>query len=299
MSQASSNPRQSPDLRVRGLLSTHLAVLLFGVAGLFGKLLALTPALIVLGRTFFAALTILMLVLIWRSRFTAVRAVDAPRFALLGALLAVHWVTFFHSIQVSTVAIGLLTYSTFPIFVTFLEPVFFGGRPRTRDVLISFVVVLGLALVIPEFDLSNRLTEGAFWGVISGLSFALLTVLNRRFVARHSSLTIAGFQNGFAFLWLLPFAGASATRVTAAELGLLLILGVVFTALAHTLFIAGLKGITARLASLISSLESVYGIVLALLLLSEVPSMRELAGGTIIIGSIVYATRASRTESSA
>ena len=44
---------------------------------------------------------------------------------LSGVILAIHWLTFFHAIQVSTVAIGLIGFATFPIFVTFLEPIMY------------------------------------------------------------------------------------------------------------------------------------------------------------------------------
>jgi drug/metabolite transporter (DMT)-like permease len=283
--------------RLRSLLATHLAVALFGMAGLFGKLLALSPLLIVLGRTFFAALVLIILMALLRMRRARTRlptARELPAFALLGALLAIHWTTFFHSIQLSTVAIGLLTYSSFPIFVTFLEPLVFGGRVYRQDLSVSLVVFTGLALVIPEFDLANRSTVGALWGVLSGFTFALLSVLNRKLVVSHAPLTIACLQNGFAFASLLPFGLSATVALTMPDLGLLAVLGVVFTALAHTLFITGLRGITAQLASVISSLEPIYGILLAVLLLHEMPSARQVVGGAVIIGTIIYATRRSR-----
>ena len=68
-------------------------------------------------------------------------------------------------------------------------------------------------------------------------------------------------------------------------------LGVVFTALAHALFIRGMMAVKAQLASIIASLEPVYGILIALVVLSEVPSAREILGGVVIISAIVYATK--------
>ena len=46
-----------------------------------------------------------------------------------GVLLSFHWFAFFHSIQLSTVAVGVIGFSTYPVFVTFLEPLFVQGNP--------------------------------------------------------------------------------------------------------------------------------------------------------------------------
>jgi len=74
----------------------------------------------------------------------------------------------------------------------------------------------------------------------------------------------------------------------------------VFTALAHTLFISGLKGVKAQTASLIASLEPVYGILFAALLLREIPSPRTLLGGAIILGVVAYSSlRSSRGSKAA
>ncbi|MEQ9570407.1 MAG: EamA family transporter, partial [Longimicrobiales bacterium] len=113
------------------LLSVHLAVLLFGAAGLFGKLLALPPTVIVLGRVVFASAALGAVLAARGRRGTDRRAGGGGPvwgLAALGLLLAVHWVTFFHAIQVSSVAVGLLTFATFPVFAALLEPLLPGER---------------------------------------------------------------------------------------------------------------------------------------------------------------------------
>jgi drug/metabolite transporter (DMT)-like permease len=279
--------------RFNGLIEIHFAVLLFGVAGLFGKFLDLSPSLIVFGRTLFASIALVFLLSFLRIGIQISDRKDFLGFVLMGAVLAIHWVTFFHSIQVSTVAIGLLSFSSFPIFVTFLEPVFFDENLRISSIVASILVFLGLILIIPEFDFSNNVTVGVLWGTLSGATFALLSILNRKFVSSYPTLTVALYQNAIACLILLPFVGKSALSVTLSELGLLVLLGVVFTAIAHTLFISGLLVVKAQLASIIACLEPVYGILLAMAIFHEVPYMREILGVIVIIGAIVYATSRS------
>ena len=73
------------------------------------------------------------------------------------------------------------------------------------------------------------------------------------------------------------------------DTGLLIVFGTLTTAFAHTLFISCLKYIPARLAGVCSSMETVYAIVFALILLGEVPTVREIIGAVIILGAVIYA----------
>ena len=282
--------------KTAGLLQIHLAVLLFGLAGLFGKFLSLSPFVIVLGRTFFASLT-LGLALFLTGRSSRVRSgTDLVVFLLLGGVLALHWTTFFHSIQVSTVAVGLVTFSTFPIFVTFMEPYFFKESLRGFDIFTAALVFFGVLLVIPAFDFGHRVTQGAFWGILSGLTFAILSLINRRYVKTYSSLVVAFYQNLLAFLLLLPFLPIGSWAFSLKDLLFLAFLGLFCTALAHALFIKSLGRIRAQLASITACLEPVYGVLFAFLLLGEKPGARTVLGGLVILGTSVLASARRKAD---
>lgn len=275
----------------RGLMEAHLAVLLFGLAGLFGKWLTLHPLAISLGRVCFAAP---FLFVIMRSRGERIRLNqrrDYLVFLMLGVILAIHWTAFFMAIQLSTVAVGLLTFSTFPVFVTFIEPWLLKSAFRFHDVLIALVTMLGVSLVIPDFSLGNQVTLGGLWGILSGLTFALLSVLNKKYVAQYPSRQVSLYQFAAAALVLLPLVIPLKPALDGRSLVLLAFLGVVFTGISHTLFISSLKQIKAQTASVIASLEPVYGILATMVLLGEVPGRRELAGGLIILSMAFVVTR--------
>jgi drug/metabolite transporter (DMT)-like permease len=278
--------------RALALLALHAAVLLFGFAGLFGKWLALSPLLIVFARTAVAAGALGLV----RLAAPARRQAFALPLLANGAVLALHWVTFFIAIQVSDVATGLLGYASFPLFALLLERP--PGRQRwsARDFAVALGVVIGLALMVPEFALANRTVVGLLWGVLSGFTFALLAVLNRRQAAHWPATDIAFWQNLCAALTLLPAVliavrgGPASVPIGGREIALLLVLGLVCTALAHTLFITSLREVTARTASVVAALEPVYGIALAFLLLDERPGARALLGGALIIAAALVAT---------
>lgn len=269
----------------RALLEIQTAVLLFGLAGLFGKLLPLSPLLIVLGRVFFAGITLGVIIyfssLTWRIKTKS----DLLLLLSLGPLLAFHWGAFFQSIQISSVAIGLLSYSTFPVFTVFFEPWLFREKIKKRNIALAFLCLLGVYLITPQFNWHHRDFQGVLWGILAGFTFSFLTIFNRRLSQKYSSLVIAFYQDALATVVLLPCLFWVSLSLSFRSIGLLFFLGTVCTALAHTLFIKSMSFLRAQTAAIISSLEPVYGIFLAFLLLGEKPSWKTLAGGLLILAA--------------
>jgi len=296
MPQPDNSTNASP--HTRGLILIHIAVFLFGFAGLFGKFLDCTPLWIVLGRTVFASLTLI----VYTSLFPATRLrVETPKdlsfFAVQGILLALHWLSFFAAIQVSSVAVGLITFSSFPLFVTFMEPIFFKERFKKIDLLTAVAVFAGIVLVVPDMDLSNEVTLGSIYGLASGFSFAVLGLVNRRNARRCHPVSAAFYQNLFAAVSLvIPVVIMQIQPPGAHDLLLLSLLGIVFTALAHGCFITGLTRIRVQTASVIAGMEPVYGILFAFLLLGEIPDFSTLIGGILIIGAVIGAVFLEKTK---
>jgi drug/metabolite transporter (DMT)-like permease len=272
------------------LLQLHVSVLLAGGAGLFAKFVVASPTAITCGRTLFGSLALAITAVLMKASLRLHSRKDLLMLALSGAILAVHWYSFFVSIQVSTVAIGLLSFSTFPLFVTFLEPLVFGERLHRHDVLTTLAVVGGLVLVTPHWDLSNQLTQGVLWGVLAAFTYAVLSLLSRSHVRVYPVLTVALYQQAFAALCTLPFALRSQSLPSGRDILLLAVLGVVFTGLAQALAVASLRHLRAQAVGVTFGMEPVYGILLAWLLLDEQPAARTLCGGFLILCAVLWAS---------
>jgi drug/metabolite transporter (DMT)-like permease len=276
--------------RPGALVSLHVAVLLFGFAGLFGKWINLPATTIVLGRAGFAALALAVWLFVRRQGVGRCEW----RFVSSGVLLAVHWVAFFQAIQTASVAIGLLGFASFPVFVLVLECVLLRRRARLSEWACAAIVAAGVALLVPGFEFDNRIVHGLLWGLVSGFSFALLAVSNRALVARRTAPQIAFWQNCCAALVLIPapLFGSTASQGSAHgnDVVALMVLGVVCTALAHSLFIYSMRMLSAHTASVVASLEPVYGIILAALLLGEWPDGRTLVAAIVILGASAWAS---------
>jgi drug/metabolite transporter (DMT)-like permease len=286
-----SPPPAPPHLSSAGSLAAlHLGVALFGFAGLFGKWIAWDPVAIVLGRTTVAAV-VLAFVVHYRTG-----ALRLPALGMIpnGVILAVHWVAFFTAIQVSTVAIGLLGYASFPMFVPLLERAMLGIPIRRGEMAKAALVALGLVLLVPEFTWESHTVRGLAWGVLSGFTFALMTVRTRKLSPDRWSSEMALWQNAIAALCVVPvviWQGGLGGPVTSHTLLLVVLLGVFCTALAHTLFIASLARISAATVAVVAALEPVYGILLAVWLLGEIPDLRTIAGATLLVTAAIVASR--------
>ncbi len=205
-SRLDTSPATSPR---RALIIAHVAAVLFGMTGILGALIHFAPTTITAGRAGFAAVSLLVLALLQRR--SVVRALNVRHIRVLlasGIFLAVHWVTFFLAVKVGGVAVATLGFASFPAFIALLDVLVFRERIGAGEGTLLTLVTLGLILVTPSFDFGNSGTIGLLWGLLSGLSFACLAVLNRRGSRGVDAIQVALWQNTIVFLLVLPLAGA-------------------------------------------------------------------------------------------
>jgi len=273
-----------------GLLSVHTAVLIFGLTALFSKLISLTAVEITLLRSVFAIAAIGLYIKFLKGTFKLRSTRDYSIASVLGFLLASHWVTYFHAMQVSSIAIGIISLYTYPVITVFLEPLFHGERPHVRDIISAIVVLFGIYLLVPEFSIDNETAIGVFWGVLSAFLFALRNIIQGRYFTAYPARHALFFQAIIVVLVLTPFAIDVVPKVSSDQWGLLVLLGIFFTALPHTLFANSLLYLKAKTVSLVACMQVVYGTLFAALFLAEIPDWTTVVGGLIVISAAVYET---------
>ncbi|KXU51934.1 MAG: DMT family transporter [Longibaculum muris] len=277
----------------KSLLSVHLAVLLFGTSGVFIKIIPMSALLLTLGRGIFSALALYAFIHFREYSLRLERLRDYFWNLLAGIFLAMHWFLFIMSIQISTVSIGTITFATYPLFVVFLEPYVFKEKFQLKNLLNVVMIAIGIAFLIPAFELNNATTLGILYGLGSSFCFAILSIINRRLAALYDSVVITLYEQTVAaclMTILISIIKPTVHEGTVLDFFHLIIYGVVFTGLAHSLYIQGLKGIKAQTASIISVLEPVYSIVLAIVFLQERMSYQEMIGTFIIFVTVMIAT---------
>ena len=270
------------------LLETHFAALLFGLTGLFAKFIKQNSIVLVFGRVFFASLSLFFYLLLRKSSFKLNNKKDYLIVALLGVLLTVHWVTFFQSIQFSNVSIGLLSFSIFPIITAFIEPLFFNEKLKKSNFILAVIVLFGVYLIVPKFSVNNIATQGIIIGMISAFVYAFISAINKRITKNNSAYLISFYQEFVASIILLPFMFYYKPKLSSNDLLLLALLGVLFTSVAHTIFINSMKYLKLQTTSIINCMETPYGIILSVIFLKEVLTLNIIIGGVLIIGAGIY-----------
>ncbi|MDO3387081.1 DMT family transporter [Gilvimarinus sp. SDUM040013] len=272
------------------IFTLHLTVIVMGATGVFARTIDL-PAWEITGiRTLMAALLLVAWVGITEGHLGLKSAKDYSRMGLLGVLLGAHWVTYFHAMQVSSVAIGMIAFFTYPTMTVLLEPLFNRIRLNWRDAVSAGLVLLGVYFLVPEFSLDNDMTWGVVWGLISALLFALRNILLGHWFKEQTAARSLGYQTAVTALLLLPFIFAKGEVPATEDIGLLILLGVVFTAVAHTLLGYTLRLLRPKTVGLVSCMQPVYGVIYAALLLGDIPTVTTVVGGCLISLAAFYET---------
>jgi len=269
----------------------YLAVFLLALNGLFAKLIPLDATSITQLRSVLAGFTLLLVALLGRRRYL----LDSPReyigVYLIGAVLGLHWISFFHSMQVSTVAIGMLSLFTYPVITVLIEPFFSKQKLQGSDLVAGLMVLLGVFVMVKDdvqaFD--NAMVQGVFWGVISAFLFAMRNLLQKYYYPAVPSDRLMLHQViAVSFMLLLFVDYPAVSELSGDDWLTLLLLGMVSTAMGHTLLSYSLKHLPAKSIAMISCLQPIFATLFAWLLLQETPAVSVLAGGAIIVSVALY-----------
>ena len=274
----------------RDILYLNLAVMIFGIAGVIGQYVEVPSVMVALGRVICSSIILLVFALVKKESLKLESKKDYALIIFAGAVLALHWTSFFQSIQVSSVAIGTITFSTFPLFLTFLEPLIYREKLSVRSIVSAIVLLIGVVITIPEFSMENQVTIGIVWGMLSSLTYAIITLANRYFSSKYQGRIVSLYEQGTAAIVLLPSLFFVKATWRAQDIVGVALIGCICTAFAYSLYISAQKKVKAQTAGLISGTETVYGILYAFVLLSEIPTVREIIGGVVILSVGLYSS---------
>lgn len=260
-------------------LQLHFIVLIWGFTAILGLLIHLPSVELVFYRTLFA-----IPFLIW-IMYLKKRSFVMPRRDLLivlgtGILIAAHWILFFGAAKVSTASVCLAGMTTGSLWTGFLEPIFFKRRINAYEVILGFVIIIGLYIIF-QFEVDHIL--GLSMAIVSAFLAALFNVINGKLVAKHDHFAITMYEMLGANLGIVLFFPFYAQWMTSGE-GLqlsaslmdwvyIMILSGVCTVYAYSIGVKLMKKFTPYAVNLTVNLEPVYGIILAFLIFGEKEKM--------------------------
>jgi drug/metabolite transporter (DMT)-like permease len=250
----------------------HVAVVLAGFTGIFGKLISLNEGLLVWYRLFFS-----FVILFFILKLLGIPNKIAPKekfgIAKVGMFIAIHWVFFYASIKYANISIGVVCYCLVSFFTAIFKPLLGNTRFKVSELLLSALTLLGISLIF-HFDTSYQLGIGL--GVVSSAFAALYTIYNERLVRIYDSKIINYYQmlGGTVGLGaLLPvylyFFPVESLLPSLKDTAYLLLLALFCTVGLYVSFAEVLKKIPAFTVNLSFNLEPIYAIIMAFLFFGE------------------------------
>ncbi len=282
----------------RALWQIHLCVLLWGFTAILGKLITMPALPLVWWRMLLVVAALLLLPKVWRGLRT-MQARTRWAYAGIGALVALHWLTFYGAIKLSNASVAATCIAFATPMTALVEPLLTGQRFQPRNLALGLAALPGIWLVVGGVPAGMH--AGIVAGVVSALFVALFGTLNKRMVDVGDPLTVTALELGAGTVvltllaplmpMLVPaFAGPLLVLPSAQDATWLLILALACTLLPFALCLVALRHLSAFTAQLSVNLEPVYAIVLAALIFGEQQELtpRFNLGVAIILG-VVFA----------
>ena len=269
------------------IIELNIAVLFISTSGVLGRFLTVAPPVAIWWRCLFAAILLGAFCKFRKIDLALVTKLDRGSFVLSAIFLGGHWITYFYALKYGNVAIGMLSLFTYPVITALLEPLFFRTRINGKQVLLGLLVLVGVYFLTPELSLENDLTKGVLFGMVSSVFYAIRNILSKKHATHYHGTAIMFYQVLIVTLSFWPVLFAFDTRIEPNDWTALLTLALVTTSIGHTLFVMSFKHFSVTTASIMSSIQPVWGILFGMLFLSEIPSKATIIGGILILSTVI------------
>jgi drug/metabolite transporter (DMT)-like permease len=259
-------------LQQRAFFQIHFCVLLWGFTAILGKLITLPAQALVVWRMGLVCIFLAMLPRVWRS-ITRLSAKLILTYAGIGAIVALHWLTFYGAIKLSNASVAVSCLALGSVFAALIEPLLTNKRWNKTELLLGVLAIPGVVLLVGGVPLSMH--TGIIVGIISAFLTSLFAVLNKRYIhdAEPEAVTFIEMSAGGLFLMIISilYFGFDQTLIlpNVNDGVLLLILAAACTLLPFILSLHALRHISAFATQLALNLEPVYAILIAALWLQE------------------------------
>lgn len=277
--------------RLLNLVHLHFIVFIYGFTAILGKLISIDSLSMVWYRMGLASLFILVYI-----RFSKFKLQVSTKtmlwFTFAGIIVAMHWVTFFWAIKVSTVSIALAMMSTGAFFTALIEPLVYKRKIIGYELLFGLLVILGLYLI---FRVESGYTYGMVIALVSAFLVAVFSIVNAQLVKEHRPSIISFYELtiGTLFLSVLLAIRGSFTigffELTNSDWSYLMLLALICTSYAFIASVKIMKVLSAYTVMLTNNLEPVYGILLAWAIFGAEEEMNTLfyLGAGIILLTVI------------
>ena len=256
----------------KAFFQLHIAILFAGFTAILGKLITLNEGYLVAYRMWISAVT-LAAILFFRKELMKLSWKKVLQLFAVGAIISLHWVSFYGSIKYSNVSVSVTCLSAIGFFTSLFEPIIMRRRIDIVEVFLGLLAIAGIYLI---FNFYPEYKVGIIFGIISAMLACLFPIFNKTLLKEISPkiVTLYEMTGGFlALCFILPvylhFFPATYFVPTTTDWFWLLILSWICTVFAFILSLNALKHLSPFTTNLSYNLEPVYSIIMAFIIFKE------------------------------
>lgn len=272
---------------LRYVAQLNFAVICISTSGVWGRYINLAPEQTIFFRALLALFFVFLVCRFNRYSLKLKNKRDTIGILWCGLCFGIHWVTYFYALHLSSVAIGMLAIYTYPVITSFLEPLLLKSSFQKAHLLLGVLVITGVYFLVPDIDFSNRQFVAVCLGVLSAFFYAIRNIMIKPKVEFYNGSVLMMYQLLVISVALAPVLYFTDFEKTYVALPGIVFLALITTTLGHTLLLKSFKHFSATTASIMSSVQPVYGILMGMLFLGEFPPWHTLIGGVLILGAVV------------
>ena len=271
---------------LKNLVQLNFAVLIISTSGTLGRYIDLSVPIIIFLRAFIGG-SFLYIFCKWKKLSFKINVKDYKTIFFSGVLMGTHWITYFISLKLSSVAIGMLSVFTYPIITSFLEPIMLNSKFKKSNLLLGLMVLIGIYFLAPEISMKNDQFIAVGFGVFSALCYSIRNIYMKAKSSEYEGSILMVYQLIIVSVLLSPVFYFYDVNGLGVSLPAIFILALLTTAIGHTLFVYSFRNFSISAASIISGVQPIYGIIIGMIVLGEYPGVRTIIGGSVILGTVL------------
>ena len=289
----------------KAMIGVIATMLIFGTIGIFRTYSGLPSGLLSMARGLIGAAFLLLVMLI--SCVKIDKEAIKKNFLLLfisGAMIGVNWILLFEAFKYTTVPIATLSYYMAPIFVVLGASVILKEKLTKQKLLCTLVAFIGIAFVAFGSDDGNADGKNHLLGILLGVGAAALyagDILINKVVDGIKPKERTFVQLFTAGAVCIPYTllveNLGKVVFTPVNVTLLVTLGVLHTGIAYTIYFGSLKQLPAQTVALLSYIDPVASVILAVMLIpNSVLTLWGWIGAVLVLGSAVVSELPSKNK---
>jgi len=273
--------------KTKGLIEMLIATFIWGSTPIMSILSNLSSGIFVFFRVIFAFPFIIYL-LHKKEGIKSFFNIKPFLFLFLsGIFLALNWILFFWAIDIAGVNLAVIIYYAGPIFAIILATIFLKEPFNLKLVISVILVICGVVFSTGGIDSFNK---GAIIAILSAISYGFLGFFSKLATLKHSSIKVTAWQILISIFLTIPFLFYNDFTLNTQTLIIVIIAGIIHTALALFLWYDSLSYIPVSLASILAYLDIFFAMTLNWLFLNQSPTIEQIIGSILIVIAGVIAT---------